>query len=106
MSSPIVNVIAGLYNPFDYESVTATDSATALTATKYYPVSGEAVRAFITAETAQCRYRYDGSDPTASEGHLLNSGDTLTLVGLGAISKFRAIRTGGTSAVLKVTYER
>lgn len=109
----INQVIAGLFQPYDYESVTVTDSATALTSSKYSDVGSVssnsqrgAARAVITVETAQLRYRYDGSDPTSSEGHILNINDVLVLVGPDAIKNFRGIRTGGTSAVLKVTYER
>lgn len=106
-------VIAGIFQPYAYESVTVTDSATALTATTYKESKEVktnsdrgAARAIITVETAQLRYRYDGSDPTSAEGHILNINDVLVLVGTDAISQFRGIRTGGTSAVLKVTYER
>jgi len=109
----INQVIAGLFQPYDYESVTVTDSATALTSSKYSDKASlasnanrGATRAVITVETAQLRYRYDGSDPTSSEGHILNINDVVVLVGPDAIKNFRGIRTGGTSAVLKVTYER
>ena len=109
----INQVIAGLFQPYDYESVTVTDSATALTASKYKD-SGSvstnaqrgAARAVITVETAQLRYRYDGTAPTSTEGHILNINDVLVLVGPDALANFQGIRTGGTSAVLKVTYER
>jgi len=109
----INQVIAGVFQPYQFESVTVTDSATALTAS-YYKDSGSvdtnakrgAVRAVITVETAQLRYRYDGSDPTSSVGHILNIGDVLVLVGPDALANFRGIRTSGTNAVLRVTYER
>jgi hypothetical protein len=106
-------VIAGIFQPYAYESVTVADTAKELTAATYAEkkevinnAARGAVRAIITVETAQLRYRYDGSDPTSSEGHILNINDVLVLVGTDAIEQFRGIRTGGTSAVLKVTYER
>lgn len=109
----INQVIAGLFQPYDYESVTVTDTATALTAAKYKDAGSintnaqrGAARVVITVETAQLRYRYDGTDPTSSEGHILNINDVLVLVGPDAMKNFRGIRTGGTSAVLKCTYER
>lgn len=97
-----------VYNGFAYESVTVANTAQLLTLATYRPNRDDsaAKRAVITCETAQIRYRYDGTDPTSSEGHILNSNDVLTLVGAGNIEKFRAIRTGATSGVLKVTYER
>jgi hypothetical protein len=64
------------------------------------------VRAVMTLETAQVRYRYDGTNPTSSEGHLLEIGETLVLEGAANIDKFKAIRTGSTDGTLKVTYER
>ena len=38
----------------------------------------QAKGALITVETDQVRWRDDGTDPTSSEGHLLNAGDVLT----------------------------
>ena len=94
---------------FAYESLTVAATAKIMTVATYKPATTEsshAKRAFITVETAQVRYRYDGTDPTSSEGHILNVNDVLILTGIGNLSKFRAIRTGGTSGVLKVTYEK
>lgn len=111
MGTYITNVIAGLYQPFAYESITVADTAIGCTAATIKPggtgnSSREATKAVITVETAQIRYRYDGTDPTSIEGHILNNNDALVLIGYDAISKFRTIRTGVTSGVIKVTYER
>jgi len=86
--------------PFDYESITVADSAIGLTAAKYL----DAEHAEITLETAQIRFRLDGTDPTSSEGHLVEVGDVITLNSAAQIAGFKAIRTGSTSGVLKVTY--
>jgi len=94
-----VTPIIGL-TPFDYESITVADSAIGLTAAKYL----DAEHAEITLETAQIRFRLDGTDPTSSEGHLVEVGDVITLNSAAQIAIFRAIRTGSTSGVLKVTY--
>jgi len=67
--------------------------------------AARANRVFITAETADMRFRYDSGAPTTTVGHLLSDGDTLTLYGTQNIKNFLAIRTGETSGVLKVTYE-
>ena len=109
----INQVIAGIFQPYDYESVTVADTAIGLTAAKYKDAGSidsnsqrGASRVVITVETAGLRYRYDGTDPTAAEGHILNANDVIVLVGPDAIRMFRGIRTTGTSAVLKCTYER
>ena len=77
--------------PYDvdaYEAVTV--SSTAIGITKALRIDHN--YAFITLETDEVRYRVDGTDPTASEGHKLSPGDTLTLEGGNAIRNFRAIR--------------
>jgi len=86
--------------PTAFESVTVPDSATALTA-----ATRKAKKAvFITVETAQVRYRMDGSDPTSSVGHLLNKSGSLYISNQTAIENIRFIRTGTVSGVLRVTY--
>lgn len=93
---------------FAHESVTvdATAGGVSLTAATYAPGGRPgAVKAVITCETAQVRYTYDGTAPTTTVGHLLESGSAIIVEGPGNISKFKAIRTGGTSGTLKVTYE-
>ena len=85
---------------FDHEILTVTDSVTSLTSEKY----SDAIRAFMTLETAQIRYWDDGSDPTPSEGHEVNVGDIITLDSAAQIANFKAIRTGSTSGVLMISY--
>ena len=87
-------------NAANYESVTVANFAIGLTAGTY----GANVYALITCETAQIRFRIDGTNPTASEGHILNPGDILKLDSNADIVAFRAIRTGATSGVIKATY--
>jgi len=91
---------------FAFESVTVTDSATRLTIANVRGGGKPAERVFITVEGASIRYRDDGSDPTSSVGHLVFIGDTITLGTRDKIEKFRGIRTGGTSATIRVDYER
>ena len=99
-TSNIGNVTVRGSDAAAYESVTVADSAIGFTAGTY----GTNTRAIITCETAQIRFRIDGTDPTAAEGHLLNPGDTLELDSLADITAFRAIRTGSVSGVIKVSY--
>lgn len=84
----------------NYESVTIADSAIGLTSGTY----GTATKAEITLETAQIRVRKDGTNPSSSEGHLVEIGDTILLKSAADLATFKAIRTGSTSGVLKVTY--
>ncbi len=94
------NVVDGGSTPFAYESKTIAATAVGCTAGTY----GDATRAEMTLETAQIRYRIDGTSPTASEGHLVEVGDLIILKSAAQIANFEAIRTGGVSGVLKCTY--
>jgi len=85
---------------FDHEILTVTDSVTSLTPEKY----SDAIRAFMTLETAQIRYWDDGSDPTSSEGHPVNVGDIIILDSAAQIADFKATRTGDTSGKLMISY--
>jgi len=93
------------YSYEDYESITVGNTAVGFTAGKIAP-SGNVnpVKAFCRLETAQVRFRMDGTDPTSSEGILLEVGETLEITGEKNLRNFRAIRTGSTSGVLKVHY--
>ena len=92
-------VIRGL-TPFAYESITVADSAIGGTSATYT----DATQVEITLETAQIRYRVDGTDPTSSEGHTVYIDDVIYLNSAAQIAGFKAIRTGTDSGVLKATY--
>lgn len=83
-----------------YESVSVAGSAVGLTSGTY----GDAIKAVMSVEEAQIRFRIDGVSPTSNEGHLGQIGDIITLYSASDIAGFEAIRTGSTSGVLKVTY--
>ena len=87
----------------NYESIIVADSAIGFDAAK---LAEGSKRVFCTLETAQIRFRTDGVDPTSSEGHLLEVGDVLPLAGKGTLSRFRVIRVGVTSGLLKVSHEK
>jgi hypothetical protein len=54
---------------------------------------------YWSCEDAQCRVTFDGSAPTATNGHIINPGDLgVWSKGLAAAAKF--IRTGATSATI------
>jgi hypothetical protein len=95
--------------PGDYEEVTAGASVVGLLSQKINPLSGPYARmsaraALMSSENADIRFRIDGGHPSASSGHYLTSGDTLVLTGTQAIQQFRAIRSGDTDGMLRVTY--
>ena len=64
----------------------------------------KASEAQLSVETAQIRYTVDGTAPTTTVGHIANDGDILVITGQQNLTKFKAIRTGATSATLTVTY--
>ncbi len=83
-----------------YESLTVDGSSTPFTAA----TRGTRNRAFVTVEFAQVRFRMDGTDPTATVGHILNVDDVLELDSGQQLIDVRFIRTGGTSATLRCAY--
>ena len=88
------------FTPFAHETLTVADTAVGLTSATY----SDATRAEMTLETAQIRVWDDGTAPTASVGMLVEIGDTIVLNSAAQIANFKAIRTGTTSGVLRVTY--
>ncbi len=91
---------------YNYESVTVGASAIGLTAAKYLPSDEQHAReAVCTVETNPVRFRVD-ADPSATEGELLNTGDSVTLDSIEDIRRCKFIRTGGASGTLKVRYAR
>lgn len=83
-----------------FESITVTGTAGGLTAATV----DKATHALITVETAQVRFRLDGTDPTAAIGHILDVGDELLLDSNTQLLNANFIRTGGTSGVLRCAY--
>ena len=63
-------------------------------------------RVYITVETSQCRFTYDGTAPLTTLGHILNPMDALYVDGLKNMRNFRAIKTGTNDSKLVCTYER
>jgi len=103
---------------YDYEAITVADTAIGCTASKIkvttalgsgtaaglQPTNKFADEVFITVESQPVRYRLDGTNPTASEGHLVQPAGTIEIEGYENIAKFRAIRQGASSGTLRVTY--
>lgn len=99
------NMIAGQLACFAFETITVTNSVKQLTADTFEDTDGFAKRVVITIQSAQIRWRYDGTDPTSSIGHISNPFDTIVLQTTNNIKNFRVIRAGGTNATLSISYE-
>ena len=97
--------VIGKFIPFDFETITVATTAIGLTASKLIS-SPKPKRAYITVETAQCRFRYDGTDPSSTVGHLLVPTSSILVEGYTQLNNIKFIRTGTTSATLQVTYLR
>lgn len=86
----------------DYESQTVTDEASPIN----IDAGDDCKFALISCEVAGIRFRVDGEDPTADEGHELEKGDYLILRSEADFKAFRAIREGDTDATIRISYGR
>jgi len=92
---------------FANEAITVAGTAIGFTAATISPDGAPGAEcAYLTLEGAQIRWLADGTDPTATTGHIMDVGDTITLYGADNLSDFRAIRTGGVSGTLTASYGR
>jgi hypothetical protein len=98
-------------NPFAFEQITVDNTAggKALTAATMNP-DGYRDRpcklGWITTEDQGLRYTVDGTAPTAAIGHEVAAANGFWVAGEEELKNFRAIRTGGSSAIISVTYYR
>lgn len=97
--------VIGKFIPYDFETITVANTAIGLTAAKLI-TAAKPKKVLITVETATCRYRMDGTDPTDTVGHFVVPTQSIVLEGHTQLKNFKAIRTGTTSAVMQVTYLR
>lgn len=93
----------------DLDTQTISTTALPITATKVtIPQAGgfrkRAQKAFVTVETNSIRVRWDGTDPTASVGHLLTSGSSITIIGEDNVQRFRMIRASADATVMITLY--
>jgi len=95
------------HEAYDFETITVSTTAVGLTGAKVQPSdAAPAKAAYMTVAGADIRYRYDGTDPTASVGHLLKDGNAIRLAGVNNLRNFNAIRDAAVDATLTVTFER
>ena len=106
---PIIAFSADLYRPTGYEAITVDDTAggKALTVAKYWTASTSKVVSdfvVITVTGAVINYTVDGTTVTSSVGTPALPYQEIVLSSFEEIKNFRAIRTGDTSASIKVKY--
>jgi len=94
----------------DYESITVSTSPIGFTASKLAPTSGNyankhAEAVLITVEDGAIRFRADGTNPSASEGHILLAGDERYWYwGYHDLVNIKFIRKDAVDAKVKVSY--
>mgnify|MGYP001608381281 CR=1 FL=1 len=91
-----------------YATLTVADTAIGLSSAST-AITHAVTGAIITLETAQIRWRADGTVPTDTEGHIMNISDALDFSEGNwqeLLNRIRFIRTGATSGALKITYLR
>jgi hypothetical protein len=96
-----------VFTNYDYESISVTDTAIGFTEAKISKgINSNKIpqSAMFSIETASIRIRMDGTAPTASTGLLLTAGTVVTVLGETNIKRFKAIRSGSTSATIEVLY--
>lgn len=84
----------------DFEAITVSTTAIGLTTAKLQ----SAVAAEVTVENGPIRFRTDGTDPTASVGHLLSDGDALYLDNPSELVGLKMIRDAAVDGDISVSY--
>lgn len=104
---------SGEWVAYDFEKLTVTNVVSNPTATKTtvaVPADpGRARRAraaLISVETNGIRYRFDGGNPSATDGHPAAAGETILIEGIEAVKRLKFIRSGGADATVQITYFR
>ncbi len=87
------------YDTIGFETLSVGDAAVALASV---PVT--AVRAFITVQDDEIRFRADGSAPSSSVGHLLTPDDVLLLESAADLASVKFIRVTA-DATISVSYQ-
>lgn len=90
-----------------FEQVTVANTSIGFTNALIVVGSGhpQATHAQCRLETAEIRYRSDGTAPTTTVGTPLEPGDVIDVYGNANLQAFRSIRTGATSGVLSCHYD-
>ena len=110
----ITQSISGFLTPYAHEKITVSTAVKQFTASNIERTSSAAERELgharlilVTVEAQPIRYTFDGTTPTVGDvGHVAADTVPLSFANLQAMRNFRAVRDGGTDAVLQVTYLR
>jgi len=89
--------------PKSFEKITVSSSAVGINIPTYDLMDIQ-TKAIITIENGSIRFKIDGNNPTSTDGHLLNDGDTLKLESTEEIENFKCIRNSDVDAILQVSY--
>jgi len=103
-----MEVIENLGDQYGYEELAPTTS-TGFTSTVITPTSGTyagmtARAALIGVETHPVRFRMDGTDPTATEGVILNKDNYYTIIGQLNVRNFHCIDTAVGASSIKCLF--
>ena len=92
---------------FAFEQLTVSDPATVATSAIYSPVESKAAdEAFVQVVSGSIRYRIDGGTAAQGVGHLLETGDGVTLETGHDVGALSMIRVGNSNAIVAITYRR
>ena len=95
---PEIKVAGGRFDAF--ETLTVSTASVGFTAA----TRDDRRFALVTCETADVRYRLDGTAPTASVGHVLPAGGGVFLDSPHQVANFRAIRKDSADASLSCSF--
>lgn len=87
-----------------YESITVSNTAIGPSAYIIPQLASTPSYVFCTTETNDIRIRYDGTVPTASEGHKVVAGSSFSIKGQVNVYNLKMIRTSA-DATVKCSYE-
>lgn len=85
-------------------STTSVDFAGAGLTGQYSGAYGICNNAVINVENGNIRYRVDGGNPSATEGHMVRNGQVFYLSSSEDIQNFKVVRTGPDNATLHITF--
>jgi hypothetical protein len=88
------------FTAFTQEDLSVAATAVGFTAATY----GKAIGALVYVDTAQIRFTLSGTSPTASSGVVADPGSIICLSNADQVQRFKAIRTGSTSATLHAEF--
>lgn len=66
----------------------------------------KAAKAIITFRTGGCMVTFDGTDPTATNGHYYAANTTIEVYGNSRIAAMKFLREAGTDSVVTITLEK